>query len=144
MRTPCSGRSFLIVALGIGALSGCSIFGPEEACTLRGCASGLTVQLTSLPTEPYSVEVLAPGTGPQQVLAAYECDGGSSCLQKITFLHGAYGDSQPTLPYILVRVTTVAGSRVTEFPDIHYGRTYPNGRSCDPCPDATVTAEVPA
>ena len=97
MRTPCSGRSLLIVALGIGALSGCSILGPEEACTLRGCASGLTVQLTSLPAEPYSVEVLAPGTGPQQVLAAYECDGGSSCLQEITFLRGAYGASPPTL-----------------------------------------------
>lgn len=136
MRTPRSGRSLLVVALGIGALPGCSIFEPEN-CPLAGCSSGLTVQLTSLPTEPYSVEVLMPGT--QQPFHSYEC-GTGSCLQEITFYYQAH---EPILPHILVRVTTVAGSRVTEFPDVHYGRTYPNGRHCKPCPDATVTAEVP-
>ena len=137
MRTPCSGRSLLIVALGIGALSGCSILGPEEACLTRPCPFEFIVRLTSIPARPYSVELLAPGTGPQQVLSAYECHGGFYCLQEITFRpHGAKTSE------ISVRVTSVAGSLVTEFPNIVYRNTYPNGRNCDPCPAATVTAEV--
>ena len=134
MRTPCSGRSLLIAALGIGALSGCSIFGPE-ACTLVGCINGLTVRLTSLPTEPYSVELRVPGA--EQPFYAYECDGGSSCRQAI---HSPL----LSLSHILVRVTTVAGSLDTEVPNVDYIKTYPNGRDCPPpCLYATVTAEVP-
>ena len=148
MRTPCSGRSLLIVVLGIGALSGCSILEPEKVCTLLPCGHGLVVQLTSLPTEPHSGEVLMRGVpqpfssyecnwDPRCLQESYECDGGPSCRQEIYFY-------RLTLPHISVRVTTSAGSLVTEFQNIVYRKTYPNGRSCDPCPIATVTAEVPA
>ncbi len=38
----------------------------------------------------------------------------------------------------------VTGSLVTEFPDVDYVETYPNGRHCPPpCRNATVTARVP-
>lgn len=121
--------------LGVGALSGCTPF----ACTLLGCGSGLTVQLTSLPTDPYSVEVLIPGT--QLLVHSYECGTDPWCRQEITF---RYRVGDPVLTHILVRVTTVSGSQFTEFPDVRYGKTYPNGRDCGSCPDATVIAEVPA
>ena len=134
MWAPCSGRSFLIVALGIGALSGCSIFEPE-ACTLVGCSEGLTVRLTSQPTEPYRIELFTPGA--QQPFHSYECDGGEGCSQ------GTHS-SRLTVSQILVRVTTAAGSLFTEVPNVVYRKTYPNGRGCDPpCLSATVTAEVP-
>ena len=138
MRTPRSGRSLLVVALGIGALSGCSILEPETLCTLIGCGrDGLTVRLTSLPTGPYRVELLVPGTGPQRASYAYECDGGSSCRQEIVF-------PELFLSHVLVEVTTVAGSLVTEHPNVEYVETYPNGRDCPPpCLNATVTAEIP-
>ena len=133
MWTPYSGRSLLVAlglgALGLGALSGC-------ACTLVGCDSGLTVRLTPLPTEPYRVELLVPGA--QEPSYAYECDGGSDCPPYIRF---------PELfPLrVWVRVTTAGDSRVTEFTNVDYEKSFPNGRSCGPtCVHATVTVEVPA
>ena len=128
MRTPCSGRS-LLVALGLGVLSGCG-------CNLVGCGfSGLNVRLTSLPTEPYRVELLVSGA--QEPSYAYECDGGSECLQHIRF--------PELLPErVRVRVTTAGGALVTEFPNVDYTKHFPNGRSCEPtCVEATVTARVP-
>ena len=102
-----------------------------------GCAfPGLSVRLTSLPTEPYRVELLVPGA--EEPSYAYECDGGSGCRQHITF---------PELfPLrVWVRVTTAGSSLVTEFPNVDYAKSFPNGRSCGPtCVDATVTVEVPA
>ena len=137
MRTLLSVRSLLIVALGLGALSGCS----PLVCTLAGWGSGLTVQLTSLPTKPYSVEVLIPGT--QELVYSYECGADQGCQPREEITFYIYFD-EPVLTHFLVRVTTVTGSRVTEFRDVRYGRTYPNGRDCPPCPDTTVIAEVPA
>ena len=134
MRTPSSGRFFLVAALGLGVLSGCSIFGPE-ACTVVGCFNGLTVRLTSLPTEPYTVELRVPGA--QEPIYSYECDGGPSCEQVI---HSPL----ETLSRISVKVTTDTGLLVTEVLDVDYVETWPNGRDCPPpCRNATVTAEVP-
>ncbi len=135
MQTHCSGKSLLVAVLGIGAVSGCSILAPEEACTLVGCTSGLSVRLTSLPTEPYRVELLVPGA--RRPFHFYECDGGSSCLQAI---HSPL----LALSHISVTVTTAAGSRVTDVPNVEYERYYPNGPDCPPpCLNATITAEVP-
>lgn len=136
---PRSGLSLLVVVLGIRVLSGCSILGPDD-CTLVGCgSSGLWVRLTSLPTEPYRVELL-----PQELIPsapsvyAYECDGGSSCVQQIYF-------PQLFLSTFRVRVTTASGSVVNGFLDLHYEKTYPNGPRCGPtCLTATVTVDVPA
>lgn len=134
MRTPCSSRSLLAVAVGLGVFSGCSIFEPQ-ACQLVGCINGLTVQLASLPTEPYTVELRVPGA--QEPFYTYECDGGSSCE---TAIHSPL----QTLSHMSIRVTTVTGSLVTEVPKIDYAVTWPNGRDCPPpCRHATVIAEVP-
>ena len=136
MRTPGPRRSLLLVALSLGALSGCSIFGPGD-CTLVDChPNGLTVRLTSLPTGPYSVELRVPGA--EQPFHVYECDGGSSCPH---IVHSPRLD----LRQVSITVTTAAGSVVTDVPNVEYLRTWPNGRHCPPtCVHATVTAEVPA
>ena len=105
-----------------------------------GCAETSTVRLTSLPTEPYRVELLVLLPGAQQPFDAHECDGGSSCRQEIFFTPL----TPLTLSHLSVRVTTVAGSVVTEVPNVDYVKTFPNGRSCGPtCLNATVTADVP-
>ena len=136
MRTPCASRSLLLVALGLGALSGCSIIAPVD-CTLIDCLpNGLTVRLTSRPTGPYSVELRVPGA--EEPFHVYECDGGSSCDH---FVHSP----RLNLTHVSITVTTVAGSVVTDVPNVEYERTWPNGRRCPPsCVHATVTAEVPA
>lgn len=136
MWTPAPSRSFLLVALGLGALSGCSIFEPE-VCLLRPCArfKGLVVRLTSRPTGPYSVELRVPGA--EQPFHLYECDGGPSC-------HDTIGSPLLHLRHVSIRVTTAAGSVVTDVPNVEYKGTKPNGHACwIPCPNATVTAEVP-
>ncbi len=136
MRTPGARRSLLLGVLGLGALSGCSIFAPHD-CTLIGCLpGGLAVRLTSLPSGPYSVELRVPGA--EQPFHVYECDGSSSCDH---FIHSP----RLNLRHVSIRVTTSAGSVVTDVPNVEYKRTWPNGRHCPPpCVNATVTAEVPA
>ncbi|MDE0248199.1 MAG: hypothetical protein OXU69_00115 [Gemmatimonadota bacterium] len=135
MRTPDPRRSLFLVALGLGALSGCSIFAPVD-CTLIGCINGLTVGLTSPPTGPYSVELHVPGA--EEPFHVYECDGGPSC-------HHYIHSPRLNLKHVSITVTTVAGSVVTDVPNVEYQRTWPNGRHCPPpCVQATVTAEVPA
>ena len=128
MWTSYLGRS-LLVALGMGVLSVCE----PEVCLAVPCSTGLTVVLSSRPTAPFSIEVLT--TGSRQILARYECDGSSPCLEEVTFRRG----DEPLGTHILVKVTTVAGSLVTEFRNVDYGAYR---RACA-CPDATVTAEVP-
>ncbi|MDE0395453.1 MAG: hypothetical protein OYK82_11805 [Gammaproteobacteria bacterium] len=136
MRTPGPRRSLLLVALSLGALSSCSIFGPGD-CTLVDChPNGLTVRLTSLPTGPYSVELRVPGG--EQPFHVYECDEVSSCDHHIH-------SPRLNLRQVSITVTTAAGSVVTDVPNVQYQRTWPNGRHCPPtCVHATVTAEVPA
>ena len=134
-----SGRllSLLLVALGLSALSSCSIFAPVD-CTLIGCApdGSLTVRLASLPTGPYSVELRVPGT--EQSFHVYECDGGPSC-------HHHIHSPRLNLRHVSIRVTTAAGSVVTNILDVEYERTWPNGHHCPPpCVNATVIAAVPA
>lgn len=103
------------------------------------------VRLTSVPTGPYSVEVLVParGTGLQHALYAHECAGGSSCPHQFYFSQLFVSHPEVFRSHVWVRVTTIAGSLVTEVPNVNYVKTYPNGRRCPPpCPYATVTAEV--
>ena len=137
MWTPFSGRSLLVAlglgALGLGALSGCF------ACELRGCDSGLLVQLTPTPppTEPYRVELLVPGA--QEPSYAYECDRSSACPSSII----RFPDLLPLR--VWVRVTMAGDSRITKFTNVDYETSSPNGRSCGPtCVHAIVTAEVPS
>lgn len=135
MRTPCSGRSLLLVTLSVGVLSGCG-------CDLRGCGpNGLAIHLTSLPIEPYMVELFVPrGRGDPQAVRVwfYECDGRELCQRNIE-----YPDQFPS--HVVVRVTTASGSVVKRFPNIDYEAHYLNGRSCGvTCVNAFVTMDVPA
>lgn len=148
-------RLFLIVAFGIGGLSNCSILDPD-ICTVRGCGSdpgeGLTVRLASLPTGAYSVEVFTHRTtGSQLPSYIYECDGQSSCraypaesafVARIDEQQIHFQDVFSSR--VDIKVTTVAGSRITEFRNVEYAKAWPNGRRCPPpCLHATVVVELP-
>ena len=128
MRTPCLGRSLLVLAIGVRVLPSCE----PEACITAPCSNQVTVLLTSRPTVPYSIEILNAAT--RRVLATYECDGSSQCQQEFIFSHFEHVNSPMS-----IKVTTASGSLITVVRFIDYGPE----RFCR-CPSATVTAEVPA
>lgn len=118
----------------------CGLFSPgPQACTLIGCLNGITVELEALPTGPFKVELLLTSTGaPNNPTYEYECTSGTNCRQSIHFPELLPG-------YVRVRVTTATGVRTTEFVDVEYVLSYPNGRACPPpCRNATVVVPLPA
>ena len=107
-----------------------------RVCTDIGCSSGLTVRLASKPVGTYKVEVFAAAPD-QQPVSVYECTTVASCQQNVFF-----PSFVPTHPY--VRVTSAAGTRLTEITQVIYQSTYPNGRDCpDECRNASVDVSIP-
>jgi hypothetical protein len=129
-------RAFLAAVLA----AACNALGTGEGpiCTDIGCTSGITVHLPALPSGPYEVEILVGGTGSGGLSYAYECVGGPSCQQDVFF-------PELVLDRIIVRVTTPAGSRLTEIANPMYVTARPNGPNCPPvCRQARVTADLPS
>ena len=131
-----SGHWFVHRALAImlAVVAGC---GRESlTCTLLPDLTGLTVELSSVPTGPYAVEVLVPTSFP--VSYVYRCDGGPSCRGARVFFPGLVTSS------VTVRVTTSAGTRSTPYQRLTYTDSYPNGASCGPrTTSATIVAALP-
>src|SRR4051812_32201222 len=110
----------MVTTLAKGLFSMVALFGLQGCgCTLIGCVNGLDVQLPSLPTTPFQVELLVAGVV-QTAPAAATCDGASPCQQRIHFYTSATDQ-------ITIRVTTPNGVRTTAFPHVTYGKSYPNG-----------------
>ena len=130
-------RSGILPATLLALAAGCDVLGIGSThCTLIGCTDGITVRLTALPTGPYRVEILV-GSGPGGPSYAYDCAGGSACLQDIFF-------PELVLNSIIVRVTTPLGTRDTEIANPVYETSRPNGPDCPPlCRQASVTAQLP-
>ena len=126
-------RRLRCVSMGFLAVIGCSDV--TRVCTSVGCTSGVTVHLTVLPSQPFRVEVSAPGS---DVLYVFDCtDNGSRCRQDILF---------PDLiaDHLLVTVHVGSASRATEIMQVTYTHSHPNGPSCPPdCQTADVTAATP-
>jgi hypothetical protein len=105
-------------------------------CNLVGCAPGLQVHLRSLPVGAFRIELLVAGVV-QPAPTSATCTGETECPQDFYF--AAVDTDQ-----LAIRVTTTAGTRVTDRPPVSYTTSYPNGRGCDPvCRRAVVIAELP-
>ncbi len=103
-----------------------------QACTLIGCENGLAVRLGGTPAGPYRVEAWSELRIAPQV---FECGAGQTCPG--VFFADFQGQD------VTVRVTTAAGVRTQEFPDVEYEAVYPNGRRCGgACEQATVTVQL--
>lgn len=127
-KSRCIASTVVLVMVSL-ALSGCG-------CNLVGCADGLRVHLTSLPAVPVQVELLVAGIVQAAPLNA-TCSESTQCYQDIYFQTAA-------TDRVSVRVTTSAGTRLTEFAKVVYAKSFPNGKGCSPtCLKATVTAIVP-
>ncbi len=111
---------------------------PTEVCTLVGCDSGLTVQLSGLPVGAFTVEVFPESPALDPPVYRYECTPGPQpCSTRVLF-PGLYVEQ----PY--VRVTSALGTVTHHEPDVTYQTSYPNGRQCGPeCRSATVSVGIP-
>ena len=131
-----SGHCFVrrAVPMLLAMVAGC---GRESlTCTLLPDMTGLTVELSSVPTGQYTIEVLVPTSSP--VSYVYRCDGGPSCRGARVFFPGL------VTPFVTVRVTTSAGTRSTPHQRLTYTDSYPNGASCGPrTTSATIAAALP-
>ncbi len=128
----CFAHGAFVVLLAV--VAGC---GRESlSCTLLPDMTGLTVQLSAVPTGAYTVEVLVPTSSP--VSYVYRCDGAQSCRGARVFFPGL------VTPNVTVRVTTAAGTRSTPYQRLTYTDSYPNGKSCEPrTTSATIIAALP-
>ena len=100
-------------------LAGCqSVTG--QVCTLIGCESGLSVELTGSLGVPFRVEVTTEGSPLRMVR---ECPTAADC-QRIFF-----ADYTPSSPVIRV----ITGSDTTTVRrTVEYARHEPNGPGCGP------------
>lgn len=128
-------RRALITASVVGAVTACS--SPAEVCTLIGCSSGLTVQLTSPPVGAYSVEIL-PDAPAGNATYRVECGGAAPpCAAEVFFPDLIVSSAR-------VRVTTTLGTVTHDVGPVTYRTSFPNGPQCDPgCRRATVTVGIP-
>jgi len=134
LRARTASRTLRLVGFAAIAAAGCAEI--TEGCTLIGCNSGLTVHLTSLPASPFRIEVRTPAS----VGTAYvfECNGTTVPCQPDVF----FGDL--IAERLFVTVIVGSASRETEFDQVTYTQTFPNGRRCGgACQNAIVTADVP-
>ena len=117
----------LIHATAAVLLASCYPF--TQSCTLIGCEAGLEVRFAVAPTGAFRVEAWSELRIAPQV---FECAAGEVC--PTVFFRSFQGHD------VVVRVTTAAGTRTQEFPDVEYEAQYPNGRECGAvCEQATVT-----
>ena len=126
----------LALVFGLAGLGGCGALAPG-ACTLIGCQDGLMVQLATVPSGDFRVELRATSPTSQPVYV-FVCGSNTSCQHGVFF--PGYGEDQA-----FVTVVTSAGARTTEVTGIRYRLTRPNGPNCPPeCRQATVAADVPS
>ena len=115
------------LSLLAGGTSACGM-----GCSLVGCDSGLTVRVQPVPTVPYSVEAVAPGTNTRYV---FRCSTPGQCADAF------FRDYLPTRAFIDV----VAGADTVhrEFTTVKYDKRQPNGEDCDPtCRNAYLTVLI--
>ena len=122
--------TLLIQATAAVLLASCNPI--TGGCTLIGCHDGLVVELSPSTVGPVRVEAWSELRVAPQV---FECAAGEVC-QYVVFPDFQGHD-------VTVRVTTDAGVRTQEFPDVEYEPQYPNGRRCGAaCEQAQVRVEI--
>ena len=109
------------------ALGGCGLFTDEEACTLRGCYSGLYIRFEERPPSNVAVGVRLPdGTLLER-----------ECLPEACEVFGTLFEAVAA-PHVEISVT-MDGKTETFTADLEYELFYPNGEDCgDPCLVTTV------
>jgi len=124
------GGAVLVLALGLGSLTGCSLFTDEGPCTLIGCESGLMVRLDGAPA-PVSLRVHLPdGTVLERECLPEHCARGA-------FFAGVRA------PTVEIDVTVNGNTQTVSVP-LTYRAHYPNGESCgDPCLVTGVHLKLP-
>jgi hypothetical protein len=116
-----------IIALAALFLSACG-------CDLVGCIDGLIVGFAREPQSPWKVELFVDGAS-QPAPSTASCPGPGPCNTGVVFNSAA--------TRAVVRVTTPAGVKDTEYTAIRYVKT-PRGTGCTACRgQAQVVAEVP-
>ncbi len=120
----------------VGSLYACD--SPTRVCSLIGCSSGLTVQLTRLPVGAFSVEILPDPPLGNPPSYRVDCGGTApACLSQVFF-------PDLIIERARVRVTTTLGTVTHDVGPVAYQTYYPNGRQCGPaCRSATVTVGIP-
>lgn len=113
--------------------AGCSSFlGGRDVCTTAGCDTGLIVQLSARPAEPFRVEAIAGG-----VTRVFDCPDPARCGDLAFF-------ADFTTARVTVRVITPSGT-VAETSSPSYATHRPNGDGCPPvCRTAVVRVTLPA
>jgi hypothetical protein len=112
-------------------IAGCQVF--DQACTLIGCLSGLSIQFAQAQTAAYRIDVRVPG---QPIHATSECPNPSQSPCGTAF----FPNFTPTTVEIII--TTGTGTQavtrtITAQPQ--YFATQPNGPDCGPaCTQGTV------
>ncbi len=122
-----------VVIIALLALGACELLVPR-ACTLIGCAPGLTVTLSPVPSGAYSVELIVPGDVTPRVL---NCPDPSHCAAGVMVFNNVSAET----------VTVVVSSGANEFRRVvqpTYTTSRPNGPGCDPvCRQGAVTVVLP-
>ena len=133
---PCSAARTIVVALATGVSLSCvDSVQPQVNCTEIGCSSGLFVQLATAPAGAVKIEIV--GSGPGSATYVFDCTA-STCPSSAFFR--SYFGADP-----LIRVTTSAGVKETQFHGVTYTVSHPNGTGCPPtCKHGSVTVPVPA
>lgn len=103
----------------------------NEACTLLGCSSVLTVQFSSPPTTAYHLEALSVENGEIE----FDCPDPSTC--PVAELRDYAPDK------LVLTVSTARGSAQYNLAP-QYTPQYPNGKRCGAaCRTGTVTVALP-
>jgi hypothetical protein len=130
----------VVIAASIAMLAACDTLGigePDRNCTLIGCTSGVTVQLSGSPGDSYRVEIFEGNASiPTKVQT---CSLGAECPSVVHFT-----DYRPQGS---VRVRVVIGQRTitSQSQILTYVANTPNGPDCDPtCFNALVNMPLPA
>lgn len=124
-----------LAAAGLLLLSGCVGNLLVGDCTLIGCVNGLSIALSRIPNEAYTVQLLVEGEAPREVT----CPDPSRCSGPAFFFEN-------TLPTVATVVVTTAAGEARQEVRPTYSTNRPNGRGCDPvCRNgtATVTVSIP-
>lgn len=127
-------RRFVRRCCRLAATSLCAPLLASCGCDTIGCIDGVIVGLSSEPPTPWRVELFVDGVSQPAGSDAF-CAGPNHCGTGVLFNISA--------TRAVVRVTTPAGVRNTEYTAIRYVRA-PRGSGCTACRgQAQVVAEVP-
>ncbi len=118
-----------LAAAGLLLLTGCVGDLLVGACTLIGCANGLSISLARIPNDAYTVQLLVEGEAPREV----NCPDPSRCNGPAFFFEN-------TLPTVATVVVTTSAGEARQEVRPTYTTNRPNGRGCDPvCRNGTAT-----